>query len=73
MTIKPESFSESLAKDSVLNLWQAYCDKKMEIEHLTEVNRLLMEALEWIVRVNAMDYEYKQKAREALAKVEGTE
>jgi L-rhamnose isomerase len=73
MTIKPESFSESLAKDSVLNLWQAYCDKKMEIEHLTEVNQLLMEALEWIVRVNAMDYEYKQKAREALAKVEGTE
>jgi hypothetical protein len=45
----------------------------MEIEHLTEVNQLLMEALEWIVRVNAMDYEYKQKAREALAKVEGTE
>ena len=27
---------------------------------------LALEALEWINRVNAMDYEYQQKAREAL-------
>ena len=28
--------------------------------------KLALEALEWINRVNAMDYEYQQKAREAL-------
>jgi hypothetical protein len=71
MTIKPESFSESLAKDSALNLWQAYCDKKMEIEHLTEVNRELVEALEVLLNNN----EYltgSATARAALSKVKGS-
>ena len=31
-----------------------------------EALKLALEALEWINRVNAMDYEYQQKAREAL-------
>ena len=32
----------------------------------TEALKLALEALEWINRVNAMDSEYKQKARESL-------
>ena len=31
-----------------------------------EALKLALEALEWINRVNAMDYEYQQKARESL-------
>jgi hypothetical protein len=31
-----------------------------------EAMKMALEALEWINRVNAMDYEYKQKARESL-------
>jgi predicted nucleic acid-binding Zn-ribbon protein len=30
----------------------------------------LLEALKWIARVNAMDYEYQAKARAAIAKAE---
>ena len=33
---------------------------------MKEALKLALEALEWINRVNAMDYEYQQKAREAL-------
>ena len=32
----------------------------------TEALKLALEALEWINRVNAMEYEYQQKARESL-------
>ena len=32
----------------------------------TEALKLALEALEWINRVNAMEYEYKEKARESL-------
>ena len=32
----------------------------------TEALKLALEALEWINRVSAMDYEYQQKARESL-------
>lgn len=32
----------------------------------TEAMKLALEALEWINRVSAMDYEYQQKARESL-------
>jgi len=42
-----------------------------ELRRLHEVNRELLEALEWIVRVNATDYEYQQKARAAIAKATG--
>ena len=34
-----------------------------------ETLKLALEALEWINRVNAMDYEYQQKAREALNEI----
>jgi len=33
-----------------------------------DVNAVLLEALQWVARVRAMDYEYQGKAREALAK-----
>ena len=41
-----------------------------ELRRLYEVNQELLEALQWIVRVNATDYEYQQKARSAIAKAE---
>jgi hypothetical protein len=44
-----------------------------ELRRLHEANQELVEALEWIVRVNATDYEYQQKARAALAKARGME
>lgn len=42
-----------------------------ELRRLHEVNQELLEALEWIVRVNATDYEYQQKARSAITKATG--
>ena len=42
-----------------------------ELRRLHEVNQQLIEALKWIVRVNATDYEYQQKARSAIAKATG--
>lgn len=38
--------AKELAEQSALQLWQAYCDKKMECERLHEVNQALVDALE---------------------------
>lgn len=46
-------------------------DAATELRRLHEVNQELLEALEWIVRVNATDYEYQQKARSAITKATG--
>jgi len=40
-----------------------------ELRRLHALNAELVEALRWIDRVNAMESEYKEKARAALAKV----
>lgn len=41
-----DNFAKELADQSALQLWQAYCDKKMECERLHEVNRVLIKELE---------------------------
>lgn len=46
-------------------------DSAAELRRLHEVNQELVEALQWIVRVNATDYEYQQKARSAITKATG--
>ena len=38
-----------------------------ELRRLHAVNEELLEALRWIATVNAMDYEYQEKARAAIA------
>jgi hypothetical protein len=43
-----------------------------ELRRLHALNAELVEALRWIEGVNAMESEYKEKARAALAKVGGT-
>jgi hypothetical protein len=42
-----------------------------ELRRLHEVNAELVEALEWVATVNAMDYEYQSRAKQALAKATG--
>jgi hypothetical protein len=78
MSEQSEAFSETLAKDFALNMWQAYCDKKMEVERLTEVNQELVEALENLVgvvwRVHGEDGVIRiTKAEAALNKARRTE
>jgi hypothetical protein len=53
------------ANKDVLNNFEVLMYERNE---LVVANQELVEALEWIVRVNAMDYEYKQKAKEVLTK-----
>lgn len=69
MTDKPKE----LAEQSALQLWQAYCDKKMECERLHEVNQALVEALERLAKLgNGNQYgnsEGNQIAQVALSKV----
>ena len=45
-----------------------YLEAAEEIRRLRQVNFELVEGLEWIANVNAMDYEYQVKARAALAR-----
>ena len=42
-----------------------------QINQLEAVNAQLLEALEWIAKVNATDYEYQDKARAAIAAAKG--
>ena len=42
-----------------------------ELRRLEAVNAQLLDALGWIAVVNAMDYEYQNKARTAIAKTQG--
>ena len=67
MDKQPEALR--LADEFEKQIWNSAYRAAKELRRLHQVNRELVEALEWIVRVNATDYEYQQKAREALAKL----
>jgi hypothetical protein len=69
MTEQSKSFFETIAKESALNLWQAYCDKKMEVEQLKEVNAELLEALKLAQTIIGFGKEWDQ-IDAAIAKAE---
>lgn len=48
-----DNFANELADQSALQLWQSYCDKKMECERLHEVNQELVKALNKILWTRA--------------------
>lgn len=50
------------------SLWDG---KPGTLVHLQAQRDELLAALEWIARVNAVDYEYQQVARSAIAKAKG--
>lgn len=51
--------------------WRYADELEQERQRLNEVNQELLEALTWISTVNAMDYEYQQKAKQAIQKAQG--
>ena len=71
-TLTPEDVSFM-----VVALEEAYERREEHMSYLREAAEMALEALEWISRVNAMDYEYQRKAqkptqalRQALAQAE---
>lgn len=54
---------------SQLALWQSYCDKKMECEHLTEENQRLAEIAAKHATVNDERYELLEKQKSDIEKM----
>ena len=73
MKEQPEALSMADMLDSEALRWgtpELY-KAAAELRRLHAVNAELLEALRWVARVYAMDYEYQAKARAAIAKAEG--
>lgn len=67
MNTQPEALRLADELDSTCPYFNAK-QAAAELRRLHEVNQMLVEALDWIGRVYAMDYEYQEKANAALAK-----
>ena len=70
MITQPEALRLADELDADSNII-GYDKHAAELRRLHAVNEELLEALRWISTVNAMDYEYQQKARAAIAKAGG--